>query len=241
MATVTELVEEVTDINKIGIKGLHKLGVDIPADSSTRKIVEAMNSITNIEPLLDGTVRFMSEGEVFHLVTGAVGQEITIPTISPTSESGTAFFSWYDENGAKVSFPYAIGQGVTDLNAVFSEVDITMEVKEAGTVLGYLSDGTAVTKNNDETAVIGYVDNRYGNPFIHLISDKPNAVNVDGATTVGGTFTYNEKTYYGKYFNVSTSNDINSELHIKYIGSTDSYFGIAEVGTQILNKYFMVG
>lgn len=247
MATVTELVDEVREINKTGIEGLHKLGVEVPPDFTTREIMEAMNNLTQVTPLLDGTVRFMGEGEVFHLVTGAVGQEVNAPTITPISESGKVFFAWQDENGENISFPYTIPQGITEITAFFSDVDTTMEVYDTDTVLGVDRDNSSEYKKaNSGKAIAGYFEYQFGssNKVLLLISETESDVLISGKTSRAySTFTYNGKTYHGaSYAFLKSVNGV--KLIDTYNGSSivnsTSPTAITRHAPQVLDKYFMV-
>ena len=247
MATVTELVDEVREINKTGIEGLHKLGVDVPPDFTTREIMETMNNLTQVTPLLDGTVRFTSEGDTFHLVTGAVGQEVNAPTITPISETETVFYGWYDESDKLVTFPYSIKQGKTEINAVFFSVDLSMEVYDTDTVLGVARDSSfEYKKANCGKAIAGYFQYKFSSSdkVLLLISETESDVLISGANRRAySTFTYNGKTYYGaSYAFLKSVNGV--KLIDTYDGSSNvsstSTVAITQYAPKVLDKYFMV-
>ena len=198
------------------------------------------NSSFLIEPL-DSTVRFISEDKVYHLVTGAVGQEVNAPTISPTSESGTSFFSWYDSNNQQVTFPIIMQEGTKDINAVFSNVNVIMEISNSNDVL-FTYNGNEFHKLNNGTAICSYCydSGRSVNAVILLSPIESNVECNTNPNSEKGTYTYNNVTYYYRIYYYAT---VNKEVVKTDVGSCSSV-SISSYRDKILkatlDKYFMV-
>ena len=93
---------------------------------------EKGSDISNNGDLLDYTVKFMVDGNTYHIVSVTEGQSINIPATNPSKDS--LHFKWWSEGTEETTFPLEVTRNMT-LNAIFSVTRDEVSASKAGTLI----------------------------------------------------------------------------------------------------------
>ncbi|MBR5544903.1 MAG: hypothetical protein IKU66_05455 [Clostridia bacterium] len=137
---------------------------------------------------------------------------------------------WKDSEGVEVTFPYAPTSD-TQLTIFDKTIRSEIELHNVGDVV-YESETKTVTKKNDGWAIVGYYYRN--NQYTFIVVGETNDATATSQSSSNFSITYNDKTYYYKYFATSTLVSSGVAVEIAY---NTSY---GQTAKDLLDYYFMV-
>jgi len=167
--------------------------------------------------LLDYTVKFVVDGNLYQSINVKKGQKINAPVDTPTKEG--QYFSKWLLDGQGITFPYEPKKDI-EINALFTTTRDELIYDKAGDVMfaGYFdsTDRTA-TKTNDGKAIAGYCKRSTGAYFACYVGETAESVAATNLKIQPTPIEYDGKIYY-----YSSTSTINRNIDTKkawYIGS----------------------